>query len=111
VVVDDRQERDAAGRHVARDRPVEQVDVTEDIAASVEEQRGGAGLRTVLGVPAQVDLRAVVGGRVVLAGGHVGRDRLGGASGADNRLAHGAAPGDVADGGWGEARLGHRRQG
>jgi hypothetical protein len=76
----------------------------------MEEEHGGAGLRAVLGVPAQFDLRAVVGGRVVLAGCDVGWDRLGGARGADDRLPHGPAPGDVADGGWGEARLGHRHQ-
>ncbi len=33
----------------------------------------------------------VVGGRVVLGRGHVGRDRLGGARRADDRLPHGAA--------------------
>jgi hypothetical protein len=58
----DRKEGRAAGRHVAGGRPVEQVDVAEDASAAVEEQHRWAGRRAVLGVPAHLDLLALLGG-------------------------------------------------
>jgi hypothetical protein len=95
---------------IAGHRPVEQVDVAEDVPAAVEEQHGRARCRGALDVPPQLDLRAVLGGRVMLAGRHVRRNRLRRARGADDRLPHGTAPGDVAHRGRREARLGHRGQ-
>jgi hypothetical protein len=109
----DREHRHAAGGHIARDRPVEEIDVTEDVAAAVEEQHGGAGLGAFLDVPAHLDLGPVGGGSDVLGCRHVGRDRLGGASGADDGFPDGAAGGDVADR-WrrgGGHCLGHRGDG